>query len=389
MQSRIPKPLEMLAKLIACPSVSSVVPAIDQSNRQVTELLANWLDTLGFVVQLLPVNGNPEKLNLVATLGRGDGGLVLAGHTDTVPFDENSWTSDPFTLTQRDGCLYGLGTTDMKGFFPLALEAVAGLDVQRLSAPVTILATADEESSMAGARALVAAGRPLGRYAVIGEPTGLLPVYMHKGVMAESVCVRGQSGHSSNPALGNSALEGMHRVIGELLAWRTRLQAERQAPAFEVPMPTLNFGRIYGGDNPNRICAECELQIDVRLLPDMSIDWVRAELNECVEAALRDSGLHWEVKPLFEAIPPLATPRDAEIVEVAERLTGAQATTVSFGTEAPLLSELGMQTVVLGPGDIDCAHQGDEFLRGEQMAPTVQLLEQFIEHFCVRKDNAH
>ena len=168
MKSRLPKTLEMLAELIACSSVSSVNPAIDQGNRQVTELLANWLDALGFAVQLLPVNGNQDKLNLVATHGRGDGGLVLAGHTDTVPFDEHSWTADPFKVVERDGRLYGLGTTDMKGFFPLVLEAVTACDLQQLRAPLTILATADEESSMAGARALVASGQSLGRFAVIG-----------------------------------------------------------------------------------------------------------------------------------------------------------------------------------------------------------------------------
>ena len=383
MKSRLPKTLEMLAELIACSSVSSVNPAIDQGNRQVTELLANWLDALGFAVQLLPVNGNQDKLNLVATHGRGDGGLVLAGHTDTVPFDEHSWTADPFKVVERDGRLYGLGTTDMKGFFPLVLEAVTACDLQQLRAPLTILATADEESSMAGARALVASGQSLGRFAVIGEPTGLQPVYMHKGVMSESVRVRGQSGHSSNPALGNSALEGMHKVIGGLLAWRSRLQSERRNSAFAVPVPTLNLGSIRGGDNPNRICADCELQIDIRLLPDMSIDAVRADLNDRVTEALLDTGLTWEVSPVFQAIPPLATPRDAQIVAVAERLTGAEATTVSFGTEAPLFTELGLQTVVLGPGDIAVAHQGDEYLAGEQMAPTVALICRFIEHFCM------
>ena len=129
----------------------------------------------------------------------------------------------------------------------------------------------------------------------------------------------------------------MHKVIGGLLAWRSRLQSERRNSAFAVPVPTLNLGSIRGGDNPNRICADCELQIDIRLLPDMSIDAVRADLNDRVTEALLDTGLTWEVSPVFQAIPPLATPRDAQIVAVAERLTGAEATTVSVWYRGPIV----------------------------------------------------
>ena len=145
----------------------------------------------------------------------GPGGLVLAGHTDTVPFDEGRWRSDPLGLSERDQRLYGLGSTDMKGFFPLAIAAAEAFRDTPLQQPLILLATADEESSMNGARALAAAGRPKARAAIIGEPTSLVPVRMHKGIMLEAVRVTGRPGHSSNPELGNSALEAMHAVMGD------------------------------------------------------------------------------------------------------------------------------------------------------------------------------
>src|SRR5690606_30733493 len=151
--------------------------------------------------------GHAGKYNMLATLGEGDGGLVFAGHSDTVPYDEHSWHSDPLSLTERDGKLYGLGATEMTGFFPAVLEAVRLIEPAKLTRPIMVLATADEESSMSGARALVTAGAFKARYAVVGEPTGLTPVNMHKGILMEAIRVRGKSGHSSNPDLGNSALE--------------------------------------------------------------------------------------------------------------------------------------------------------------------------------------
>ena len=212
--------LERLGQLVATPSVSSTDPSWDQGNRGVVDLLASWLESMGFQTEILEVSPGGAKANLIATLGSGPGGLVLAGHTDTVPFDEGRWQSNPLALSQRDDRLYGLGSTDMKGFFPLAMAAASQFQAADLQQPLILLATADEESSMNGARALAAAGRPKARAAIIGEPTSLTPVRMHKGIMMEAVRVTGRAGHSSNPDLGNSALEGMHAVMGELMAYR-------------------------------------------------------------------------------------------------------------------------------------------------------------------------
>jgi acetylornithine deacetylase len=378
-----PDLLTMLRGLVASPSVSSVSPAFDQSNRGVIALLAGWLEGLGLAVEVLDVPGYPGKQNLVATLGRGPGGLVLAGHTDTVPYDEGRWRHDPFVLTEADGRLYGLGTSDMKGFFALAIEAVRGFVGRPLAHPLVILATADEESSMCGAIALARAGRPLGRYAVIGEPTGLVPVRMHKGILMEAVRLVGRSGHSSDPSLGVSALEGMHEVMGTILAWRAALQARHRNPVFAVPAPTLNLGHIHGGDNPNRICGECELHLDLRPLPGMGLERLRAELRERVARVAGERGLAWETRALFPGIEAVETGAGSPIVQAAEALTGQAAGAVAFATEAPYLKALGMDTVILGPGDIAQAHQPDEYLALDRLAPTVEVLRGLIERFCV------
>jgi len=286
-------------------------------------------------------------------------------------------------LNRRDDRLYGLGTSDMKAFFALVIDAVRELDLSSLKQPLILLATADEESNMCGAQALVDAGRQLGRHAVIGEPTGLRPIRMHKGIAMETVRLIGRSGHSSNPALGVSALEGMHRVIGEIMTWRQEMQARYRNPMFEVEVPTLNLGHIHGGDNPNRICAECELQFDMRPLPGMELEDLRAELSGRLENLLADSGLTLQMESPFSGIAAMETPAAADIIKAAEELTGHQAGSVAFGTEGPYFRQLGMETLILGPGDIDQAHQPDEYLGLERIEPMVKLIRSLVRRFCI------
>ncbi len=384
-----PSLLQMIEQLIATPSVSSVSPEYDQSNRAVIDLLAGWLQELGWRVQVQPVIPGSDKANLIATLGAGPGGLVLAGHTDTVPYDAGRWRYDPFKLTRRDNRLYGLGTSDMKAFLVLAIEAANHYAANQFKEPLILVATADEESSMAGARALVSAGQPQARYAVIGEPTGLRPVRLHKGIMMESIRLRGRSGHSSDPSLGNSALEGMRLVLNELVRWRDELQAQHRNPLFQVPVPTLNLGHIHGGDNPNRICPQCELHIDLRPLPGMSLEELRDTLQQRLQRAVADSGLELQCQPLFEGTPAMETPAGSQIVRATEALTGYDATAVAFGTEGPYFNELGIDTVILGPGDIDQAHQPDEYLAEARIEPSLALLRDLIGRFCIAPPADH
>ena len=384
--SNIPPLLNMIDALISAPSVSSADPSLEQGNLAVIEHLASWLKDSGFRVEVMPLPGDKTKANLIATLGSGTGGLVLSGHTDTVPYDEGKWQHDPFSLTRDNERLYGLGTSDMKAFLALALEASRELRAGDLQEPLIILATADEETSMAGAKALVDHKLPRARYAVIGEPTGLRPVHMHKGMLMEAIRLEGHSGHSSDPALGNSALEAMYSVIGALRQWRTELQDKHHDARFAVPVPTLNLGHIHGGDTPNRICPECELNIDLRPLPGMELQALRQELHHRVLSTLRDSGIHASFESLFDGVPAMETPANAAIVQLAEKLTGHRPEAVAVGTEAPYLNQLGMETVVLGPGDIDQAHQPDEYLAVDRLTPTVEILKQMVNSVCIKRD---
>lgn len=373
-----------LADLVALPSVSCAVPEWDMSNRAVIDYLANCFADLGFNTQVMEL-AQTGKANLVATLGTGDGGLVLAGHSDTVPYDADRWQSDPFALTEKDGKLYGLGATDMKGFFPVIIEAVKPYLDKPFKHPLIVLATADEESSMSGARALAQSGIPGSkpRYAVIGEPTELTPIRMHKGIMMEAVRVRGQSGHSSNPALGKNALEAMTQVMNELINLRGELQLKYRDPGFAVQTPTLNLGCIHGGDGANRICGECELHFDLRLLPGMDNDEVRAGIQQRLTPIAERSGTDIVLSSLFEGVAPFGEDAQSDLVKLCEQLTGNHSESVAFATEAPFMQQLGMQTVVMGPGSINQAHQPDEFIPLDQIEPAVNILRRLIEKYCL------
>lgn len=385
----LPSFTEQLHALLALPSVSSSTPGRDMGNRAVIDVLAGWLESIGFAVEIMPVTSCGHKANLIATKGAGDGGLVLAGHTDTVPFDENLWSVNPLALTEKDNRFYGLGVCDMKGFFPLAIAAAQMFADQTPTAPLIILATADEESSMNGARLLVEKNKllehekPKARFAVIGEPTGLKPVRMHKGVMLESVRITGHSGHSSNPALGASALDAMTVALNELTSLRNEWQQRYRNTQFSVDVPTMNFGYINGGDNPNRICGCCELQFDVRPLPGMVIADLQAEIDARLQRVDTLNGrISIERISLMHAIAPFEENENSELVKALEKLTGHKAESTAFGTEAPFLQQLGMQTVIYGPGDIAQAHQPDEFLALDSIQPTIDVLTKLIGQYC-------
>jgi acetylornithine deacetylase len=381
----IPKTLSLIQELIAQPSVSSTNPELDQSNLKVINLLAEWMETLGWQVDIIPVSDT--KANLVATLGGIDqpDGLVLSGHSDTVPFDEQLWQSNPFAVTETDQRLYGLGCTDMKAFFAVAIAAARDLTAKDLIRPLTLIATCDEESSMAGAKALLASGRALGRYAVIGEPTDLRPIHMHKGILTESIVINGQSGHSSDPSLGANALEAMHQALSIILEWRDELQQQHHNPAFKIPHPTINLGYIHGGDNPNRICGSCEAQIDIRPLPGMDLSVLKSTLrHKLAQAVTGKPRLSIQIKSLFEGLPAFQTPEGSELLKTLETLSTHSAEAVAFGTEAPYFNQMGLETVILGPGSINQAHQANEYLEMKQIQPGIDIIQALIKRFCTR-----
>lgn len=378
---------QRLSELVALPSVSCTQPDLDMSNEGVINCLSNWLENLGFSCKVLPVEGFQGKYNLVATLGKGTGGLVLSGHTDTVPCNPDRWQQDPFKLVEKDDKLYGLGSTDMKGFFPVVLAAVEALHevsaLENIKHPLIVLATADEESSMSGARALTESDLNQSRYAVVGEPTELTPIRMHKGIMMEKINIQGTAGHSSNPDLGASALEAMHEVMSGLIDFRKDIGIRYSDANFEISVPTLNLGCIHGGDNPNRICGHCELEFDLRPLPGMNIDDLREEISSLVQPIAERSGTHIHVEKLFPGIPAYSQDKHSDLVSTAETLTGNPSESVAFATEAPFLKNLGMQTIVLGPGSINQAHQPDEFISLDQIGPAVDIVQKLIQRYCL------
>ena len=383
--SNLPSFTDALSQLIASTSISSTHPSWDQGNKEVITLLATWFETLGFevTIQAVPNTMNNNKFNLLAKLGTGDGGLLLAGHSDTVPFDENRWLSDPHKVLEKEDKFFGLGTCDMKGFFAFILQACKGLDAKSLKKPLYVLATADEETTMAGARFFAERQEIKPDVAIIGEPTNLVPVIMHKGHMSHRISVQGQSGHSSKPNLGVNAIEIMYQVIGQLLALKEKLAINFINKAFDVTAPTLNLGAIEGGDNANRICGHCHLDIDMRSLPGMT----DSELINLLSEALKPLAEKYPTRVSFEELhpssPSFEQSSSSQLVTIAEEISGHQCCAVNYATEAPYIQQLGCQTIVMGPGSIDQAHQPNEFLAFSEINKTEHLLANMITRYCL------
>ena len=382
--------VKRMTELVAADSVSSPDPSWDSSNRRVINHLSDYAERDGWALEIqeleLTAGG---KANLIASLGNTDGlgndpcGLVLSGHTDTVPFDAGGWASDPLKLTERDGKLYGLGSTDMKGFFAVVLEAVSALDSSKFKAPLYLLATADEESTMRGARSLTKAQLPLATAAIVGEPTDLRPVRMHKGIMMQGVTLRGQSGHSSAPELGNNVIEALPTLLSVLAQYRDELAQKFRCELMAVPVPTINFGCVHGGDSPNRICGELDFGFDVRMLPGLDHADVEHDLNaRLIEiAALHD--IEIEMRRLVEPVPAFEQAEGSDLVVACEHVSGHKADTVNFATEAPFLKSLGLETIVMGPGSIDVAHQPNEYMPLDQIQPAIDMVRSLIRRYCM------
>ncbi|QIM63271.1 acetylornithine deacetylase [Pasteurellaceae bacterium Orientalotternb1] len=373
--------LQRYQQVIEIPTISSLEPQFDLTNRPLVELLASWLADFGFKTEIIKVEGSREKYNLLATYGEGEGGLLLAGHTDTVPFDEGRWQFDPFKLTEKDGKFYGLGSADMKGFFAFVVDAISQIDLSKLTKPLRILATADEETTMLGARTFAQHAHIRPDCAIIGEPTSLKPIRAHKGHLAEAVKIIGKSGHSSDPANGVNAIEIMHQATCNLLALKHRLQQDFRNDLFKVPYPTMNFGNIHGGDALNRICACCELQLEIRPLPQLAVQDLQDLLQQSLAPLIAEYGDRIEIRHLHGGIPGYECEHSAQIVQVVEKLLGEKCEAVNYCTEAPFINQL-CPTLVLGPGSIEQAHQPDEFLDHRFIRPTQALLTKLIHHFC-------
>ncbi|MBI4161068.1 MAG: acetylornithine deacetylase [Acidobacteria bacterium] len=330
-----------------------------------------------------------RKVNLVVRKGPDTGpdrgGLVLSAHVDTVPAGEG-WTSDPFVLTDRGDRWVGRGTADMKGFLALAVEAFLRADPGRLAAPLALVLTYDEELGLLGARRLVEtwpAEDPLPRNCVVGEPTSLRVVRMHKGHLQCRVTVHGVSAHSGYPHRGANAIEPAARVVAALAALREDLARERP-PGGEhypdTPFVTLNVGRISGGMAVNVVPDRCTVELGLRPLPGMDAEPLARRVREAVERGTAGSRFDFETT---NDAPPMCTGADAPIHRALCVMTGQRDTAaVSYGTDGAWLQRLGMDCVVFGPGSIEVAHKPDEFLPKEDFVRGRAHLERLIARFC-------
>lgn len=347
------------------------------SNLDLIHFVRDTLEKLG-VKSRLSFNADKTKANLFATLGEGKpAGIILSGHTDTVPWDGQDWTFDPLGATVQDGRLYGRGSADMKAFIAIALaQAEAFLNS---GAPFAIhyAFSYDEEVGCFGVKELIAdmkdAGiRPLA--CIVGEPTSMVPAIAHKGVYRYKCCVRGKEAHSSLTPHSVNAIEMAARVVG-----RVRDMAEgfeRHEPRFEgfdVPFSTASVGQFHGGIADNVVPRDAEFRYEFRDLPTADAAGMQAEviayarsLEPAMQKVAPGTGITFET---ICEIPSFLGNRDDAVTRLAQRLAGEQGTTlVAFGTEAGLFKNAGIPTVVCGPGSIQQAHQPDEYVSLDQLA---------------------
>ena len=258
-------------------------------NRPLIDAVASYLAEHGAAVRQVP-DETGDKANLFATFGPpGPGGIVLSGHSDVVPVDGQPWTSDPFAMVEREGRLYGRGTTDMKGFIGCALALAPRLGAAGLTRPVHIALSHDEEVGCIGVRSLIALiGDELPRpaFAIVGEPTGMRVVNAHKGISQQSTSVRGRDGHSSRPGEGVNAILFAAEYIREIEAIVASLPRDGVAAAFDPPGTTFNIGRIEGGAAVNIIARQCDFRWEMRPTPDVDPAEVLARLGAFAEDAL-------------------------------------------------------------------------------------------------------
>ena len=351
------------------------------SNLGLIEWTRDYLAKLGARTRLThDVSG--KKANLFATLGdSARPGLILSGHTDVVPVDGQNWDTDPFKVTERDGKLYARGSADMKGFIGVALtqapKFLEALNAGRLDAPLHYALSYDEEVGCIGVRGLIRdleenGIRPAG--CVVGEPTSMQPIIAHKGMNRFRCTVRGREAHSSYVTHGVNAIEYAARLVVYIRQIADRLaEFEKRDYGFTVPYTTLSTGLIRGGIASNVIPKECEFQFDMRTLPNASADALYQEIRAQAETLSREmravdpqSGI--DLEWVSQTIGLASSESDA-IVQWAMRLARSDRTgKVSYGTEAGLFQQMGVPTVILGPGDIAEAHRPNEFVALDQLA---------------------
>lgn len=376
-----PQSLDMIQRLIAFDTVSR------NSNLQLIQFVRNYLQSLG-VQSTLVASPDGNKANLFATVGpQVEGGVVLSGHTDVVPVDGQPWHTDPFTVVEKDGRLYGRGTCDMKAFSAVALALVPDMLAAGLKRPIHFALSYDEEVGCFGApsmidRLVTDIARPCA--VIVGEPTSMRPIVAHKGIAALRTTVTGHEAHSSQVHRGVSAVTTAARLI----TFIDDMMAENKASAdpacrFEPPYSTLHVGLVNGGTALNIISRQCSFTWDIRCLP--GDDWRSYyqrfqnyvnELLPAMQAIAPEAGINTEI--LADA-PPLQD-QGGEAQELVFSLCGHNHTgVVPYAAEAGQFQERGFSVVLCGPGSIDQAHQPNEYIDIGQVSACETFLQELIQ----------
>jgi acetylornithine deacetylase len=375
---------DLIARLIAFDTTSR------DSNLALIDFVRDYLDGWGVASELY-FDADRRKADLFATIGPDDrGGLMLSGHTDTVPVDGQAWDSNPFAVTQHDGRLYARGSSDMKSFIALALAQVPELVTARLKTPLHIALSYDEEVGCLGVRDLIAdvarrAVRPIG--CIVGEPTLMTPVIAHKGRLSVRCEVHGHESHSALTHEGANAVEAASELVAHLktMARRKRDDGPHDA-GFTPPYTTIHCGTIRGGTALNIVPRECTFDFEIRAIadddPHALLDELRrfaaTQLLPEMRAVSGEAAIHFHE---LNDSPGLSVAADAPIVKLAQALSGANATgKVSFAAEAGLFQAAEIPTVICGPGSIEQAHKPNEFIALDQIARCETFLHRLLEH---------
>lgn len=375
---------EWLARLVAFDTTSR------NSNLALVEAVEAWLGGLG-VRSTRVADAEGRKANLLFSVGPDvPGGVVLSGHTDVVPVDGQEWSSDPWTLAERGGRLYGRGAADMKGFLAAGLSRVPAMLAAGLKRPVHFALSYDEEVGLLGAPSLIeaiAAKVPRPGLVIVGEPTGMRIVDRHKGIMGLRTTVLGHEAHSSQTHLGVSANMVATRLMARIVEIGDRLSAAPAANGFEPPHATVTIGLVHGGTAPNILARECTFVWDIRSASPTEAravyDEVEAyalQLESAMRARFPACGIATEI---LSDVPPLTGAANTPALELVSRLTGSSdREAASYVAEAGLFERAGLATVICGPGRIAQAHQPDEYIETSQLAAGEAFMDRLIEELC-------
>jgi acetylornithine deacetylase len=375
--------IDILERLISFPSVSA------RSNLDLIQWIRDELARHGVKSDLVPAPDGQPKANLWASIGPdAPGGLVLSGHTDVVPVEGQPWSSDPFTLSQRDGRFYGRGTSDMKGFIALCLALVPEMLARPLKVPIHFAFSYDEEIGCLGAPHLIAElGKrfPKPALAIIGEPTELKLGTRHKGCYSFETEITGRDAHSSQTHKGANAILAAAAIVGELDRIAVELTHSPFNDAnFEPPYPTINVGRIDGGTAVNIVARHCTVHWDFRATPGADSSLVLPKLERFIAGTVlpRLQRVAPEARVVTRPraqVPPLVDEPGGAAEQLVKFLTGANQTIgVAFATEAGQFQAAGLSAIVCGPGSILQAHQPDEFIEVSQMEAGEDFLRKLI-----------